>query len=105
MPSSVSFRRRSCTCTWREPLIQDRKSTRLNSSHLVISYAVFCLKKKKHHHAGQVKQVQAATSRVLCDSLHINEPPDHTPHTLDCVGADDHIRPATCGLVTTAAES
>src|SRR2546426_3643535 len=36
----------------------DRKSTRLNSSHLVISYAVFCLKKKKkinnkseqHHH-------------------------------------------------------
>src|SRR5256885_8604111 len=32
---------------------QDRKSTRLNSSHLVISYAVFCLKKKiiyKHLH-------------------------------------------------------
>src|SRR5256885_10137703 len=28
---------------------QDRKSTRLNSSHLVISYAVFCLKKKKPH--------------------------------------------------------
>src|SRR5260221_2876105 len=29
--------------------IQDRKSTRLNSSHTVISYAVFCLKKKKKH--------------------------------------------------------
>src|SRR2546426_9304538 len=28
-------------------LYRDRKSTRLNSSHLVISYAVFCLKKKK----------------------------------------------------------
>src|SRR5256885_13021903 len=28
----------------------DRKSTRLNSSHLVISYAVFCLKKKNTHH-------------------------------------------------------
>src|SRR3989454_6972689 len=28
-------------------LASDRKSTRLNSSHLVISYAVFCLKKKK----------------------------------------------------------
>src|SRR5256885_12546292 len=28
--------------------LRDRKSTRLNSSHLVISYAVFCLKKKKH---------------------------------------------------------
>src|SRR2546426_9022710 len=37
-PSSPSFRFR-----WR-----DRKSTRLNSSHLVISYAVFCLKKKKN---------------------------------------------------------
>src|SRR3712207_6860119 len=29
--------------------IGDRKSTRLNSSHANISYAVFCLKKKKHH--------------------------------------------------------
>src|SRR5256885_12630994 len=29
-------------------LARDRKSTRLNSSHLVISYAVFCLKKKTH---------------------------------------------------------
>src|SRR5256885_4291168 len=28
-------------------IVEDRKSTRLNSSHLVISYAVFCLKKKK----------------------------------------------------------
>src|SRR3712207_8493783 len=28
----------------------DRKSTRLNSSHANISYAVFCLKKKKSHH-------------------------------------------------------
>src|SRR5688500_19837636 len=30
---------------------RDRKSTRLNSSHLVISYAVFCLKKKKNTYA------------------------------------------------------
>src|SRR2546430_9215807 len=30
-------------------LHQDRKSTRLNSSHSQISYAVFCLKKKRHH--------------------------------------------------------
>src|SRR5690242_20989790 len=29
------------------PLLEDRKSTRLNSSHMSISYAVFCLKKKK----------------------------------------------------------
>src|SRR5256885_11144826 len=31
----------------------DRKSTRLNSSHLVISYAVFCLKKKKQHETAR----------------------------------------------------
>src|SRR5690625_6529333 len=30
-------------------LIRDRKSTRLNSSHVAISYAVFCLKKKRSH--------------------------------------------------------
>src|SRR5256885_8950776 len=39
----------------------DRKSTRLNSSHLVISYAVFCLKKKKnkmtrsHHNTSMLQ--------------------------------------------------
>src|SRR5260221_7772477 len=32
---------------WRPEPRRDRKSTRLNSSHTVISYAVFCLKKKK----------------------------------------------------------
>src|SRR5207302_6224833 len=30
-------------------VLRDRKSTRLNSSHVKISYAVFCLKKKKRH--------------------------------------------------------
>src|SRR2546426_8311796 len=33
--------------------LADRKSTRLNSSHLVISYAVFCLKKKKKQGGSQ----------------------------------------------------
>src|SRR5256885_8048050 len=33
--------------SWQRTFDQDRKSTHLNSSHLVISYAVFCLKKKK----------------------------------------------------------
>src|SRR5262245_65011782 len=41
-------------------VVQDRKSTRLNSSHLGISYAVFCLKKKnkkyKHNTAEQKKR-------------------------------------------------
>src|SRR5690625_7034423 len=33
--------------------VRDRKSTRLNSSHVAISYAVFCLKKKKQKHNSQ----------------------------------------------------
>src|SRR2546426_9058532 len=36
-----------------ELMVGDRKSTRLNSSHLVISYAVFCLKKKKNTNTDQ----------------------------------------------------
>src|SRR5205807_9107892 len=38
--------------------LEDRKSTRLNSSHLVISYAVFCLKKKKKKNKtrGEIQQ-------------------------------------------------
>src|SRR5947207_14680282 len=47
----VSCRRRApcraCCCGRPHQRFQDRKSTRLNSSHTVISYAVFCLKKKK----------------------------------------------------------
>src|SRR2546422_8676359 len=40
----VGYRRQGYTCS---QLLVDRKSTRLNSSHGYISYAVFCLKKKK----------------------------------------------------------
>src|SRR3712207_8219042 len=36
---------------------QDRKSTRLNSSHANISYAVFCLKKKKNTHHDRLHEV------------------------------------------------
>src|SRR5256885_7649796 len=43
LPALLSALHHSCAiCS------SDRKSTRLNSSHLVISYAVFCLKKKKN---------------------------------------------------------
>src|SRR5256885_4970025 len=58
----------------------DRKSTRLNSSHLVISYAVFCLKKKK-----QLVEVISTSSIIdlsasfrsqdqysACDSTHVS---------------------------------
>src|SRR2546426_6748759 len=45
----------------------DRKSTRLNSSHLVISYAVFCLKKKKkiqHVKTHQLTENQCTRARI-----------------------------------------
>src|SRR2546426_6074872 len=42
--------------------VRDRKSTRLNSSHLVISYAVFCLKKKNKH--AIVCQISALTAKT-----------------------------------------
>src|SRR2546422_7921665 len=42
----------------RQPGAQDRKSTRLNSSHGYISYAVFCLKKKKQKTTRQELQGQ-----------------------------------------------
>src|SRR5205085_9333956 len=37
---------------------QDRKSTRLNSSHSQISYAVFCLKKKKNKKVSELSTIQ-----------------------------------------------
>src|SRR5256885_7158044 len=43
---------RRCTCRAGPKQKPDRKSTRLNSSHLVISYAVFCLKKKNTNHTS-----------------------------------------------------
>src|SRR5476649_1221231 len=39
---------------------EDRKSTRLNSSHTVISYAVFCLKKKNNNAAAEQRDLAAA---------------------------------------------
>src|SRR5258708_20728263 len=44
---------RSCFAS--SVLTVDRKSTRLNSSHQIISYAVFCLKKKNLRRAGRVQ--------------------------------------------------
>src|SRR5699024_11735991 len=62
------IRRRRCRgsllCYWFRPVeYRDRKSTRLNSSHVSISYAVFCLKKKtKNNHKS------TATTKTQCSS-------------------------------------
>src|SRR5207245_3381056 len=52
--------------------VADRKSTRLNSSHGSISYAVFCLKKKKRLTRGATCNL-TATTRHDCDGL-LTEP-------------------------------
>src|SRR5690625_5500419 len=67
---------------------EDRKSTRLNSSHVAISYAVFCLKKKK------IVEEQA-TSLASVDSRS-NSVHDHQIvliHPKDTVGANLRVRP------------
>src|SRR5437870_8947272 len=50
----------------RAEAIIDRKSTRLNSSHVAISYAVFCLKKKNNRNAQHNTGIQ-----TLCPAAHL----------------------------------
>src|SRR5438477_2134560 len=49
---------------------RDRKSTRLNSSHMSISYAVFCLKKKKNQEDGNTLLAILAQLRTRLHSPH-----------------------------------
>src|SRR5258708_31628948 len=51
----------------------DRKSTRLNSSHQIISYAVFCLKKKKMQKT-KIKQTYSEQNRTTLVNLNLSEP-------------------------------
>src|SRR5438034_7442623 len=46
--------------------IRDRKSTRLNSSHTVISYAVFCLKKKNKPRLNVCRQIETSNQGAHC---------------------------------------
>src|SRR5437868_11217350 len=60
----------SCSVNrFREQTSRDRKSTRLNSSHVSISYAVFCLKKKKKKKTQQEDQRYKYT-QMLKTSIH-----------------------------------
>src|SRR5438045_7572884 len=66
--SARPSRPRSTTSNSPDPLsIPDRKSTRLNSSHLGISYAVFCLKKKRN---GKVKDGGKSTRNGMITKTH-----------------------------------
>src|SRR3989454_2261644 len=66
----------------------DRKSTRLNSSHLVISYAVFCLKKKKNN--DKRLRLEHKVSRTRPDHAKLGSNTIRYP--LIVVPYDPHIR-------------
>src|SRR5258705_2256066 len=65
LASFHSYRTCRTVCTDRY-LFRDRKSTRLNSSHLGISYAVFCLKKKKSHLQVMTKAPSPTPRCTVC---------------------------------------
>src|SRR2546422_3379939 len=58
----------------RDVLHQDRKSTRLNSSHGYISYAVFCLKKKKKRSGGRAAKNHTASQSALATRPQLPQP-------------------------------
>src|SRR5256885_2604597 len=72
----------------------DRKSTRLNSSHLVISYAVFCLKKKKIRSVARFVEASTGLSRT---SRRILELEDAVTTCLPCASRAGHSPPCERG--------
>src|SRR2546422_8551692 len=76
-PYTTLFRSTARTCpntfsktsrwTFRKSLRRDRKSTRLNSSHGYISYAVFCLKKKTLHNVTYYLHLMAHIRQAIHD--------------------------------------
>src|SRR5256885_12964709 len=86
MPPAPQRRRQHRHCHQQ----RDRKSTRLNSSHLVISYAVFCLKKKKFLHSGLVRFPNRQSFVLLSGAL--------TPVPQPLVGPHSASRPRASSL-------
>src|SRR5262245_64183208 len=63
-------RQAEASSTSRSSPSRDRKSTRLNSSHLGISYAVFCLKKKKYIHMNIRELIRLHINTLLTATRH-----------------------------------
>src|SRR6516162_4494715 len=72
----------SLSCSDKTTRSRDRKSTRLNSSHLVTSYAVFCLKKKKRSHAGLEQYPRNGDPRAVARSCQFDDPQQYETHRL-----------------------
>src|SRR2546429_4202823 len=80
-PAQAQSERSDVTAVPAMGVIADRKSTRLNSSHGYISYAVFCLKKKKSNNT-----MMDDGSVVYC-SVHLDDQPHVVPNSADIVSA------------------
>src|SRR2546426_8493361 len=68
----------ACDGLPRAVIAADRKSTRLNSSHLVISYAVFCLKKKKIQYSSRYTSFYSILGAVRRATTYPHAPPHDT---------------------------
>src|SRR5260221_4480236 len=77
----------------------DRKSTRLNSSHTVISYAVFCLKKKKKKTDIILReQMNSRKNYVSTTYSHFGAPPVNIRFTQHNLSKDNAIESANNGV-------
>src|SRR3989475_5817277 len=89
------------TCGSRRKAPTDRKSTRLNSSHSQISYAVFCLKKKKNNN-NKIEKAHISTPhseyRVLLGARRLTEP---ERRTVAPVRTDTYQNWVTCDIRST----
>src|SRR6202012_3493984 len=78
----------------------DRKSTRLNSSHTVISYAVFCLKKKQimefrsKYHSRTISVPRGEHGPIVWPHHHFYDSPDCPLHVFFKVGAAHGFLPS-----------
>src|SRR5437588_3562308 len=70
-------------------VVLDRKSTRLNSSHTVISYAVFCLKKKKKKQ--HTKDTRKKKNEKNTQNKKRTHKRDEIPRTLESYGSNNRI--------------
>src|SRR5437660_4608918 len=67
----------------RPPVLpRDRKSTRLNSSHVAISYAVFCLKKKKQNAQARLCQSRIRTTAINDTTAYTSSAAEQRPSAM-----------------------
>src|SRR5262245_62986847 len=97
----VRLRRRERRGRLRSRPDRDRKSTRLNSSHLGISYAVFCLKKKKKKHNNRCVQSKYKTQQKITEKRKEPKQIKPTETRTNCVSHSNYRR-ATYTLKKTA---